>query len=182
MNQIKDTDNALPTAFRLKTGLRFGLLVSLINGLIGLALYYAGLVDFSGNSSAWISLLLMGLGIYLASEHYKKFSGGWMKRSDVLVTASWLGLFSGLVSSAFVYLQLKMDPGVLDKMQNLLEYELEKQNLEGEVYDQAISIGQMFMQPWYLSLATIFSSLISALIAGFILGFFLKKEPESPFD
>jgi len=182
MNSIEKNTNELPKAFRLKTGLRFGLIVSLINSLIGIALYYSGLVDFSGNSNAWISLLLTGLGIYLASEHYKKFSGGWMRRTDVLVTAFWMGLFSGVISSVLVFIQMKIDPSILEKMKTIMEYELEKQNMEGEVYDQALKIGELFMHPMMLGIVTVISSLFTSMLVGFVLGFFLKKEPESPFS
>ncbi len=180
---MKDSSsNPLPSHFRFKTGIRFGIITSLINSLIGIALYSFGLVDFSGNSGGWISFLLIGLGIYLASEHYKKFSGGYMRQSDVVVTALWLGLISGIITVIFLLLQLQLDPSILEKMQNLMEFQLEQQNLEGAEYDKAMEIGSMFMKPWVLAVMTLISSLFMTLIVGFLLSFFLRKEQESPFS
>ena len=61
---------------RLQTGLSYGALTSLISILISLALYFTGLADFQGGSSGWVSILILGLGIYLATEAFKKNNGG----------------------------------------------------------------------------------------------------------
>jgi hypothetical protein len=177
---MKDASQ-LPSAFRLKTGLRFGILISLINSLLEIALYYMGLIDYSGGSGGWITLLLTGLGIYLASEHYKKQNDGLMRHSDVVVTSLWMGLFSGIISLVFLQIQLTVDPSILEKMKDVLEFQLEKQDLDGEAYDKAMELGMMFMNPWVLSIGTLVSSVFSALIVGSILGFFLKREAETPF-
>ena len=180
---MKDPEfSPLPPHFRMKTGIRFGIITSLINSLIGIALYSMGLIDFSGNSGGWISFLLMGLGIYLATEHYKKSSGGYMRQSDVVVTSLWLGLISGVITIVFLMLQLQLDPSILEKMQNMLEFQLEQKGLEGADFDRAMEIGSMFMQPGFLAFAALFSSLFMTLIVGFLLSFFLKKEKETPFS
>lgn len=171
----------VPAAFRLKNGLMFGFITSLINFLVSLALVSAGLMNYSGNSGGWISFLLIGLGIYLASERHKEKNNRLMRQMDVVVTAVWLGVFYGIVSMVFVFIQLQIDPSILAQMQNLLEMEMEKQNLEGEAYEQAMKIGQLFISPWFLGIAVCITSLIEALIAGVLLGYFLKKEAESPF-
>ena len=180
--EIKPEPPSLPSAFRLKTGFRFGLIISLINSLVGITLYYMGLIDYSGNSGGWITFVLLGLGIYLASEHYKKKNNGLMQHSDVVVTSLWMGLFSGCISVIFLLIQMSADPSITEKMKDILEYQLEKQNMDGETYERALELGQMFINPWFLGTVTVISSLISALIAGAILGFFLKKEKDSPFQ
>jgi hypothetical protein len=67
-------------------------------------------------------------------------------------------------------------------MQNLMEFQLEQQNLEGAEYDKAMEIASIFMKPWVLAVMTLFSSLFMTLVVGFLLSFFLKKEQESPFS
>jgi hypothetical protein len=171
----------IPPAFRLKTGLRFGILFSLVNSLIGIALYYSGLADFSGGSSGWISFLLTGLGIYLATEHYKNRSGGFMGMGDVMVTSLWMGFFSGLLGVLFLLIQIQLDPGLLSQLQNVFEFQLEKQKLEGEALDRMMEMSQWLFSPAFLAVSALIGSLLSYLFVGFILSFFLKNEAQDPF-
>jgi hypothetical protein len=167
---------SMPTAFRLKTGLRFGVLFSLVNSLIGNALYYSGLADFSGGASGWINFLLTGLGIYLATEHYKNRSGGFMGMGDVMVTSLWMGFFSGLLGVFFLLIQIQLDPGLLIQLQNVFELQLEKQNLEGEALDLMMEMSQWLFSPAFLAASALIGSLLSHLFVGFILSFFLSTQ------
>ena len=181
MNQEFPNDTSHPAHFRLKTGLRFGIITSLINSLVSIALYSMGLIDFSGTSGGWISIVLLGLGIYLATEYYKKYSGGFMSGSDIVVTSLWLGFFSGLISLAFLLIQLQLDPSILEKMKNVVEMQMENQNMRPEDLEKAMEISEMFLHPGFLAVSALVSSLLSGLFAGFILSFFLKKSSDNPF-
>jgi hypothetical protein len=180
MTDIQNIHPERPAHLRLKTGLRFGIVTSMLNSLIGIALYSMGLMDFSGSGGGWTSLLLFGLGIYLASEHFKKFTKGSMSQSDVVVISLWIGFFSGIVSVIVMLIQLKLDPSIMEKMYALMEMQFEKQDLEGEQYDKAMEMATMFMSPGFLSLMGFISSMFIALIEGFILSFILRKE-QDPF-
>jgi hypothetical protein len=180
MKDLINNQMERPSHLRLKTGLRFGIVTSLLSSLIGIALYSMGLMDFSGGSGGWTSLLLFGLGIYLASEHFKKFTKGSMKQSDVVVISLWIGFFSGIISVVIMLIQLKVDPSIMEKMYSLMEMQFEKQDLEGEQYDKAMEMATMFMSPGFLSLMGFISSMFIALIEGFILSFILQKE-QDPF-
>jgi hypothetical protein len=181
---MKDNDmtSGLPPHFRLKTGFRFGLITSLISSSIGIALYSAGITDINNSSGGWISVLLVGLGIYLASEFYKKHNQGFMGQKDLMVVSGWLGLFSGIVSAIIFMVQFQLDSSILSKMQNNLEFELEKQGLEGADFDRAMEMGSLFFNPYLLGSAALISSVIMAFVVGFILSFFLKKEASDPFS
>jgi hypothetical protein len=176
------SDSVLPSHFRLKTGLRFGVITSIISSSIGIALYSAGLTNYGSNSGSWIPAILLGLGIYLASEYFKKYNQGYMGQRDVVVVALWLGLFSGLISGAIMLIQLHFDASVISQMENMLEMQLEERGLEGADFERAMEMGSMFFNPYFLGVSAIISSLIMSLVVGFILSIFLKREKTNPFD
>jgi hypothetical protein len=176
------SDSALPSHFRLKTGLRFGLITSLISSFIGIALYSAGLTNYGSNSGSWIPAILLGLGIYLASEHFKKYNQGFMNQRDVVVVSLWLGLFSGIISGVIMLIQFKIDPSIIRQMENMLEVQLEEKGLEGADFDRVMEMSSMFFNPYFLGVSALISSVIMSLIVGFLLSIFLKKEKSSPFD
>jgi hypothetical protein len=176
------SDSKLPSHFRLKTGIRFGLITSLISSFIGIALHTAGLTNYGSNSGSWIPVILLGLGIYLASEYFKKFNQGYMGQRDVVVVAIWLGLFSGLVSGIIMLIQLQFDASIISQMENMLEMQLEERGLEGADFEKAMEMGTVFFNPYFLGVSALISSVIMSLVVGFILSIFLKREKTNPFD
>jgi hypothetical protein len=163
---------------RLKTGLQFGIITSLLATLIGMALMFTGMMDYSGSSGGWTSMLIIGLGIYLASEGFKKRNDGFMSHSDLFVISLWLGLFSGILSGVFGMIQFAMDPSLLEKMKNVAEARLESQGQSDEAIEQAMKIMDFMMEPIPLAMVTLISSLFFSALIGGILGFFLKNEKD----
>lgn len=162
---------------RLKTGIRFGIVTSLLSSLIGLALFFTGLADYSGSASGWVGTLIMILGIYLASEGYKKENNGFMTHSDLVVTSLWMGLVGGLVSALIVFVHLQLDPDLFTIQLNRAEADMENKGLDDASIEQAMSITRKMMQPIPMAMLVFASSFIFSVILASILGFFLKKEP-----
>jgi Protein of unknown function (DUF4199) len=161
---------------RLKTGIRYGIVTSLLSSLIGLALFFTGLADYSGSTSGWVGTLILILGIYLASEGYKKENNGFMSHSDLVVTSLWMGLIGGLMSAAIVFVHLQLDPDLFSAQLNRVEADMENKGMDDASIEQAMSITRKMMQPVPMALTVIVSSFIFTVILSSILGFFLKKE------
>jgi hypothetical protein len=161
---------------RLKTGVRFGVVTSLLSSLIGLALFFTGLTDYSGSSSGWVGTLIFILGIYLASEGYKKENNGFMSHSDLVVTALWMGLVSGIVSAIIVGVHMQLDPDLMTAQLNRIEADMENKGVDDAAIEQTMSITRKVMQPIPMALIMVFSSFIFTVVLASIMGFFLKKE------
>lgn len=161
---------------RLKTGVRFGFVSSLLSSMIGLTLFFTGLADYSGSTSGWVGTLILILVIYLASEDYKKKNNGFMSHSDLVVTSLWMGLVAGLVSAVIVFVHLQLDPDLFATQLNRVEADMENKGMDDASIEQAMSITRKMMQPVPMAIMVVFSSFIFTLILASIMGFFLKKE------
>ena len=161
---------------RLKTGLQFGIVESLLNFLISIAIFYAGLAAYNSNSNTIISLLITGLAIYLASENFKKKSGGYIETADVLVTSLWMGLISGVLGGVLGALHFQLNPEIKQTIRNQMELQLENQGQSDEMIEKGLEMMEMFLQPGFLIAISIVSLLIMHLIVGGIMSLFLKKE------
>lgn len=161
---------------RLKTGVRYGVVTSLLSSFIGLALFFTGLTDYSGSSNGWVGTLILILGIYLASEGYKKENNGFMSHSDLVVTSMWMGLVAGIVSSVIMYFHMQLDPDLLTTQLNRVEADMENKGVDDEAIAQTMAFTRKIMQPLPMALIMIFFSFIFTLILAAIMGFFLKKE------
>ena len=161
---------------RLKTGIRFGLFTSAISILIGMALYFMGLVDYSGGSSSWVTILILGLGIYISAEHFKKMNGGYMTHKDLIVTSLWLGLIVGLISGIYAVVYMQIDPTMMDKAKNIAEAKMEEQGQSEEQMQMAMSLMDKFFTPQFLIAMSLLMNVVLSLIISAILGSFLKNE------
>jgi hypothetical protein len=161
---------------KFKIGLRFGVFTSVFSFLVGVALVYMGLSDYSGSSNGWISTLILGLGIYLATEAFKKESGGTMEHGEIVSVSLWMGLFSGVISGILSIIHLQFDPKLMEQAKHMAEVRLEQQNMSDEMIAKNMEIMDILFQPLPLAAMVIFVTLLSTLIIGAILGFFLKKD------
>jgi len=161
---------------RLTTGLRFGLVTSGLNIFIGLALFFMGLVDYSGGSSGWVTFLILVLGIYLASEQFKKKNEGFMTAKDLIVMSLWLGLITGVISGIYAVVYMQIDPQMMEKAKNIAETRMEEQGNSEEQIEMAMSMMNKFMTPGFLIFMSILMNVIFGLIIGAILSIFLKRE------
>lgn len=161
---------------RLKTGFQFGLIESLLNFLISIAILYAGLASYNSGSNTLISLLITGLAIYLATEAFKKKSGGFMAISDIVVTSLWMGFSSGLLGGILGALHFHFNPAILETIRNQMELQMENQGQSEEIIEKSLEMMEMFLQPGFLILISIISLLLMHLVVGAIMGLFLKKE------
>jgi len=161
---------------RLKTGLQFGAITSGLNILIGLALLFMGLVDYSGGSSGWVTFLILVLGIYLAANHYKGKNEGYMSVKDLIVISLWLGLITGVISGIYAVVYMQMDPTMMEKAKNIAEAKMEEQGNSEEQIEMAMAMMNKFMTPGFLLAMSVFMNTIFGWIIGAILGTFLKNE------
>jgi len=161
---------------RLKTGLQFGAITSGLNILIGLALLFMGLVDYSGGSSGWVTFLILVMGIYLAANHFKSKNEGFMSLKDLIVISVWLGLITGIISGIYAVIYMQIDPEMMEKAKNIAEAKMEEQGNSEEQIEMAMSMMNKFMTPGFLLAMSILMNTIFGLIIGAILGAFLKKD------
>lgn len=163
---------------RLKTGAIYGLVTSVLSILIGMALHFMGLNDFSGGgSSGWVNILILVLGIYLASEAFKKENEGFATTGDIVVMSIFLGLVMGLVSGLYsaIYMHY-IDPSIMEKIRNVAEAKMEEAGNNEEQMEMALSIMDKMMSPgWLVLMATLMNTLF-AVVVGALLSIFLKKE------
>jgi hypothetical protein len=160
----------------LKTGLTYGVITSTISFCIGLALMFTGLADTTGTSGGWTSSLVLVMGIYLASEAFKKSNDGYLSHKDLIVTCLWMGLTSGVVSAFFGFLHLAMDPTMFEIQKNRMEIEFEKKGLSDAQIEESMKMMDKMFQPFPMAIIVFITVFLSMLFIGAIMGFFLKRE------
>lgn len=162
---------------RLRLGATYGLITSVLSILISLALYFAGLADYQGGTSGWVNILILGLGIYLLAEAFKKQNEGYLSTGDLVVASLWLGLVVGFISGLFsgIYMNY-IDPGMIQKIQRTAEIQLEEQGQSDEQIEMAMGMMEKFTTlPWLVTFGILMNCFFG-LILGALLSLFLKKD------
>lgn len=162
---------------RLRIGLTYGAITSLLSVFIGIALSSFGLSDMSSGGNGWVNALILILGIYLGTEAFKKLNEGFVSIGDVVVFSLWLGLVVGLVSGIFSWVYLNyIDPEMLKKIVRMAEIKMEEQGNSDEQIEMATSMMEKMMTPGFLIAISVFMNLIFSVILGGIIGMIMKRE------
>lgn len=167
------------TKLRFTTGLKYGVITSILSILIGMALYFMGLNDFSGSgTSSLVTILILILGIYLGVEAFKQANNGYATTGDIVMMSLYLGVVMGLISGLFwsVYLNF-IDASILDKIMSVTEARMEEAGQSEEQMEMAMSITRKMMSPGWFTLVSLLMNLVFAAIVGALMSIFLKKEP-----
>lgn len=162
---------------RLRTGLIYGGITSVISMLIGLALASFGLSDMSSGGNGMVNALILVLGIYLAAEAFKKNNEGFLSSGDLIVVSLWLGLIVGIVSGLFSWIYLNyIDPEMMKKIIKMAEIKMEEQGNSDEQIEMAMQMMDKVMSPPILITISVLMNLFFSLVLGAIMALFLKRE------
>lgn len=165
---------------RRDLGLRYGLLFGALIFLVEITLWYSGLSTLN-NSNGWTTWVLAGLGIYLATDQFKRVSGGYATFGDVAATGSWSGLFGGLLYALAALVRMLADPSFCKGLLSFAESQLEKQNIPDETMETMTGVYEAMFSPVPMAIMGFAGVYFVFLLVSLVAGAFMKKEP-GPFD
>ena len=153
----------------MQTGLRYGLLLGLVNIIFAAVQYLAGLERNTAMTVVGV-VILVGA-IYLAHKYFKEHGDGYMNFGQGVKIGVILSLISGAISAVFNYLYLQfVDGSVLTKALEEQRIKFEEQGMGDEQIDQAMSMAETFTTPgftivWILLFSLIFGLIISLIVS-----------------
>lgn len=164
---------------RLSIGLKYGVITSILGILIGMALFFMGLNDFSGSgSSSLVNILILILGIYLGTEALKQSNEGYASTGDIVMMSLYLGVALGIISGLFwsIYLNY-VDPSIIQKIISVTEARMEEAGNSDEQMEMALSMTEKMMSPGWFTLVSTLMNVIFSSIIGALMSLFLKNDP-----
>ncbi len=161
---------------RLQLGLRYGLLFGVLIFLVEIALWYSGLSTLT-NSNGWTTWVLAGLGIYLATDQFKKASDGYATFGDIVATGSWAGVFGGIIYALAALIRMLADPSFCKALRSFAENQMEDQNIPEETVETISGIYQVLFSPVPMALMGLVGVFFVFLLTSLVVGVFGKKEP-----
>jgi hypothetical protein len=166
-----------------KNSLNFGLMTGI--GLIIFAFVsWATGLQLTNKSMGWLSYIVLGAGIGLGIRNYRdKVLGGEIS----LVSAFQFGFFISVTASAlaalFSFLLMEfIDPSMIDKIKQLAEIELNKQNLPADQLKRAIEMQNKFVSATFMSVANLIGYIITGAIISLIVAALIKKQTQQPLE
>ncbi len=181
MEPIDQLDQSATISAR-PTGIRYGLILGLISSVLSAVMLMTNMVDFSGTKSNWISnVITWGVSIfvfYKAIETHKEELGGFISLGRCVTLGFWVGLISGAISAAFMYVYFTLiDASFLEKTMDVMRASMEDKGMSAGDIDKAISMTSWFISPGVMSIFGLISGIIMGIILSFLVGLVVKKDP-----
>lgn len=158
-----------------RTALKWGVIIGIISILYSTALMVSGQV---GNQAlGYVIYLIIGVGIYLALNDFKKENLGFIPYGQGLGLGTMMSAIVGLISSFYSFAYMKfIDSSITDQILKNAENEMEKKGLPDDQIEQAMEYSKMFMSPGVMFIVGVFFTLLLGFILSLIIAAIMKKD------
>jgi Protein of unknown function (DUF4199) len=158
-----------------RTALKWGVIFGIINVLYSTAIMASGQI---GNQSLGYAVyLIIGVGIYLALNDFKKENLGFITFGQGLGLGTMMSAILGLISSFYSFAYMKfIDSSIPDQILKNAESEMEKKGLPDDQIEQAMEYSKMFMSPGVMFVAGVFFTVLLGFVLSLIISAIMKKD------
>ncbi|GAA4316395.1 DUF4199 domain-containing protein [Nibribacter koreensis] len=159
-------------------GLRYGLITGFVSVIYSLILFVTGLNE--NTAFSYLGFLILVGGIYFAYKQFKSMNNGFMSYGQGLGIGSLLSAIVGLLGGVFTYIYIKfVDPGFMQRMQDLQITKMEEQGLSDAQIEQATEMAASFSGPGMMLIMGILSYLVIGFLISLIMAAIMKRsQPE----
>ncbi|NML38684.1 DUF4199 domain-containing protein [Chitinophaga sp. G-6-1-13] len=148
-----------------KNYVQYGLITSAIMVVLSVLFYILNLNQEKW--AQWVGVLVMGVGIILASINFSKINDGHVTFGNVFGNGFKASLIISVITIAFSAIMLMIFPDIRDKALEVSRLELEKKNMSEEQIEQAIGFTKKFFMIFVI-VGGLFFSVICGVIASAI--------------
>ncbi len=158
-----------------RTALKWGVIIAIINIIYSTAIMIAGQI---GNQTlGYVVYLIIGVGIYLALNDFKKDNSGYISYGQGLGLGTMMSAIIGLISSFYSFAYMKfIDTSIPDQILKNAEREMEKKGLPDDQIEQAMEYSKMFMSPGVMFVAGVFFTVLLGFVLSLIIAAIMKKD------
>jgi Protein of unknown function (DUF4199) len=158
-----------------RTALKWGVIIGIINVLYSTAIMVSG--QIANQTLGYVVYLIIGVGIYLALNDFKKENVGFMTFGQGLGLGTMMSAIVGLISSFYSFAYMKfIDSSIPDQILKNAEREMEKKGLPDDQIEQAMQYSKMFMSPGVMFIAGLFFTVILGFVFSLIIAAIMKKD------
>ena len=128
------------------------------------------------------NLIILITAIYFGTKHYRDTQmGGYMSYSNALGLGTLISFYSSILLAVYSFILFQyIQPGLLDKILELVEQKLVEAGTSDNEIDKAMMVARQVTTPFMLTISTIFSITLWGFIFSLGTSFFVKKE-KNPF-
>lgn len=157
-----------------RTALKWGVIIGIINILYSTAIMVSG--QIGNQAMGYAVYLIIGVGIYLALNDFKKENLGFISYGQGLGLGSMMSAIVGLLSSFYSFAYMKfIDSTITDQILKNAEREMEKKGLPDDQIEKAMEYSKMFMSPGVMFIAGVFFTVFLGFILSLIIAAIMKK-------
>lgn len=159
----------------MSTGMKYGVIATLINVVFFLVLVLTGQNAFD-NTWNWIGAIISIIIVVLAHKSFKDSGTGFMTYGQGVGIAFWIALVSVVAGGLFTLLYVSViDTGAMDLFYENQLSQMEERGMPDEQIDMAISWTKTLFWPMYF-----FFGIFFGVLTGVIVSIFTQKKNPTP--
>lgn len=165
-----------------KTAYTYGLYLGILSTLFAIIMYAMGMYDISGQGSTrWVSSLVsfaLTVGVVIfAYNAFKKSGDGFMSFGEGFKLSFITIIISTLVGLVWLAVYMfVLEPGYQEVILNAQIEQMEKQGMEGDAMEMAMSWTEKMTSPLFMTLWTIVGAAFMGAIISLLMAAFLQKK------
>jgi hypothetical protein len=158
-----------------RTALKWGVIIGIISILYSTAIMVSGQI---GNQAlSYPIYLIIGVGIYLAMNEFKKENQGFMSYGQGLGVGTLMSAICGIISNFFSMAYMKfIDPTITEQIMKKAIEDMEKKGIPDDQIDQAMEMSKMFMNPGAMFVMGLLGTILIGFILSLIIAAIVKKD------
>lgn len=126
------------------------------------------------------SYAIVAIGLYFSIVSFRdKYLNGFISYKKAFSAGFYTGLFASVIASIFTYIYVQyIDTELIANILIMSEETMLEQNpdMTNEQIEQALSMTEMFMSPFIMSIVGFFSNVILSAVLSLIIAIFAKRE------
>ncbi len=165
-----------------KETLNYGIILGLVMVVLSVITYMTDLMFETWLS--WVVILVNAVVLwYLLRSYRDHYNRGYISYGRSVGAGVLISLYAAIIIAIFTYvLYAFIDTGLIAKSLQVTELKLAEKGIPEAALEQSMAMQAKMLKPWFISLSSIFGSLLTGFIISLIVSLFIMKKGNPLLD
>jgi hypothetical protein len=164
-----------------KWAMQYGLYLGAVHIVFLLTLYFSDMM-FESKWPDYIGYVyIIGFTWWGIAKYKSDVNGGYITYGQGLGLGVMISLFAAIFSAATIYIIMKLDSSLSEKMLNILQENMMEANIPDDMMESMEKIYEMTVRPGVVALSDFLGKVFTGTVFSLIIAAIVKKNPDSTF-
>ncbi|NPA35491.1 MAG: DUF4199 domain-containing protein [Chlorobi bacterium] len=164
-----------------KWAMQYGLYLGILQVILILTLYFSGII-FESKLQDYLGYVFAIAITWIGLDKYKsQVNRGFLTYGQGLGLGVMISLFSAIFSAATIYILMKLDGSLSEKMLNVIQEKMLEANMPDDMIESMQKVYEMTVKPGMVAMSDFLGKVFTGTIFSLIIAAIVKKNPDNTF-